>query len=192
MFWLMYLSGKSRWDTGITPPEICALVEDEDLEAGRALDLGCGTGTTSNYLAMHGWQATGVDFVPTAIRKARRKARHNGVADRTTFVVGDVTRLRELGISGPFDLAIDIGCSHSLSGDDQDRYARQLADIVRPGGIFMLYMFRPTPDDPRGLDPEGVQALYAPAFKLTWSDLGTDTASSKRSAWYRLQRNDHT
>jgi SAM-dependent methyltransferase len=188
----MYLTGKSRWDTGITPPEIRSLVEDEQVEAGRALDLGCGTGTTSNYLATHGWQATGVDFVPTAIRKARIKARRNGVSDRTKFVVGDVTRLRDLGVSGPFDLAIDIGCSHSLPADQMDRYAKQLADLVRPGGIFMLYMFRPTPDDTRGLDPEDVQALYAPAFDLTWSDLGTDTAASRRSAWYRLTRNDQT
>lgn len=192
MFWLMYLTGKSRWDTGITPPEVRSLVADEHIEGGSALDLGCGTGTTSIYLATHGWQVTGVDFVPAAIRKARRKAHRDGVSDRTAFVVGDVTRLRELGISRSFDLAIDIGCSHSLSSEMRERYATQLADYVRPGGTFMLYMFRPTPNDTRGLEPDDVRTLYAPAFELTWSDLGTDTAASRRSAWYRLIRNKHS
>ena len=51
------------------------MVEGADrLATGRALDLGCGTGTNSIYLAQHGWETTGVDFVPRAIGIAKRKA----------------------------------------------------------------------------------------------------------------------
>jgi 2-polyprenyl-3-methyl-5-hydroxy-6-metoxy-1,4-benzoquinol methylase len=39
-----------------------------------ALDIGCGTGDSSIYLARHGWQVTGVDFVSAALAKARKKA----------------------------------------------------------------------------------------------------------------------
>ena len=44
------------------------------MEPGRALDLGCGTGTTVLWLAQQGWTAVGVDFSSLAIESARRKA----------------------------------------------------------------------------------------------------------------------
>jgi 2-polyprenyl-3-methyl-5-hydroxy-6-metoxy-1,4-benzoquinol methylase len=46
-----------------------------ELPAGKALDLGCGTGDSSIYLAQHGWTVTGVDYVPTATRTFGRSAR---------------------------------------------------------------------------------------------------------------------
>ena len=76
----------SRWDTGITPPELLALLET--LEPGTALDLGCGTGTNAIELASRGWFVTGVDFSSLAIDNARRKA---GWVSGVTFVEGDVS-----------------------------------------------------------------------------------------------------
>src|SRR6266480_276486 len=71
----MYRLGFTPWDSGIPPPELIAVIEGaRRLPPGRALDLGCGTGTTAVYMASHGWQMTGVDFVPKAIRVARAKA----------------------------------------------------------------------------------------------------------------------
>src|SRR5881296_1344749 len=46
------------WDTGITPPEVERFVASH--APGRAIDLGCGTGTNAVYLARHGWSAVGV------------------------------------------------------------------------------------------------------------------------------------
>lgn len=183
-----YLRGRAPWDTGITPPEVVALIEEEDLPPGRAIDLGCGTGTNAIYLAQHEWYAVGIDFARRAVRAARRKARRAGVADRTRFITADVTRLGSLELGEPFDLALDIGCGHALSGDMQRIYARALAQVVRPGGVFMLYMFRPTPERPRGLEPQQVEALFAPAFRSVWSSLGADRAASVASAWYRFER----
>ncbi len=187
-----YLTGQTPWDTGITPPEIVRLIEDENLPAGRAIDLGCGTGTNVIYLAKHGWQATGIDFVASAISEAQRKARREGVAAATQFISGDVSRLDEMELDGPFDLAVDIGCGHGLLPQDQQRYARALGTIMRPGGVLMAYMFRPTPQWPRGLAPEAVEALFVPAFRLVWSNLGTDRSADQGSAWYRFERVEAT
>ena len=51
---LMYRSTKPDWDSGVTPPEVVALVE-QNRSRGRALDLGCGTGTNAIYLAQQGF-----------------------------------------------------------------------------------------------------------------------------------------
>lgn len=192
MFWWRYLTGQAPWDTNETPPEIVDLIEGERLSPGKALDLGCGTGTNVIYLARHGWHATGIDFVRRAIRQARRKARLAGVTDRVQFLVGDVTRLSELELGGPFDLALDIGCGHGLPAEERPHYAENLAPLVTPGSTFMLYMFRPTEERPRGLEPGAVGALFAPHFRLLCTDLGDDRAAGAGSAWYRFERTTNT
>jgi SAM-dependent methyltransferase len=137
LFSLWYwLPGRRRWDTGVTPPELERFVGSHP--PGRALDLGCGTGTNAVYLARHGWSAVGVDFAGRAIAKASRRARDAKVA--CTFLVGDVTRLE---VAGPFDLALDIGCLHSIAVAGRAAYAAGLARVVRAGGTFLLYAFAP-------------------------------------------------
>jgi SAM-dependent methyltransferase len=187
-YWWRYATGQARWDTNVTPPEVVDLIERDGIEPGKAIDLGCGTGTNSIYLARHGWQVVGIDYVARPIRQARHKASRAGVGERARFLVADVTRLDALGLDGPFDLALDIGCGHSLSAEQQAAYAAQLTGLIRPGGILMLYMFRPMRGRAGGLTPDGVKELFAPEFRLVWTNLGEDTATSAPSAWYRLER----
>jgi len=184
-FDLRYLLGRPPWDTEVTPPEVIELVEGGVLPPGRALDLGCGTGTNCIYLARHDWEVVGVDFSVLAIRRARRKARRAGVDGR--FYQGDVTNLAFL--ADPFDLALDIGCLHSLSPEDWRRYAAGVARLVLPGGLYLLYSFTPRPDRPisRGVAPEEVRRLFAPAFVVEREETGEDP-SGPRSAWYWLRR----
>ena len=81
LWWqLAYIVGFKPWDSGISPPELVSVVEGpEALAPGRALDLGCGTGTNVVYLAQHGWEATGVDLVRRALRRAHDRASAAGV-----------------------------------------------------------------------------------------------------------------
>jgi hypothetical protein len=51
-----YLSADAPWDTGIVPPEVVALVKSGEPQPGWALDLGCGSGVTSRYLAECGFR----------------------------------------------------------------------------------------------------------------------------------------
>lgn len=191
-FWLAYALGNAPWDSGITPPEIVALVEEEYLLVGRALDVGCGTGTTSIFLASHGWQVVGIDFMPQPIKAAKRKAKSAGVAERVTFITGNILDLRQTYSGERFDLAVDIGCGHSLPESARRDYVLTLADAVKPDGSLMLYMFRPTPERERGLPPERVEAMFAPFFQLTWNNLGHDAVSDSGSAWYRFKRTRHS
>jgi len=177
LFSLWYwLPGKRRWDTGVSPPELGRFVASHP--PGRALDLGCGTGTNAVYLARHGWTAVGVDFAARAIAKARRRARDAGVS--CTFVVGDVTRLE---VAGPFDLALDLGCLHSIPASSRAGYASGLARVVRSGGTYLLYAF--APGGPAfGLTREDVRATFADAFDVVRVEEG----KGRPSAWYTLVR----
>ncbi len=114
---LLYKVGLSAqveaWDTGVTPPELVALVESEgSLSPSGTLDLGCGTGTKVVYLCRQGWETTGVDLVARALAIARRKAAPAGVEPR--LLQGDVTRLGDLDIGEGYSLLLDPGCYHSL------------------------------------------------------------------------------
>ena len=76
LFRAMYRVGFTPWDGHPLAKSLHDLVEGNGspaLPAATALDIGCGTGDASIYLAQHGWQVTGVDFVPRALAKARAK-----------------------------------------------------------------------------------------------------------------------
>lgn len=174
------------WDTGITPPEVIEAVEGPNaLMPGRALDLGCGTGTNSLYLARHGWQVVGVDLAATAIRQARRKAKKAGLS--VEFHTADVTRLDFL--QPPFDLALDIGCFHALDAEGWTRYRDQLGRLLGLGACFMLYAFGPRRGRlmDMGITPDEVRRLFEPDFEVLRVDGGTDP-SGPSAAWYWLER----
>ena len=185
-FWLAYLRGLTPWDTNITPPELVDIIEGPSgLAAGRALDLGCGTGTNVIYLAQHGWDATGVDFVNKAIKRARLKARQAGVATR--FFTGDIRRLNQIkGLTGTFDLVLDIGCFHSLSAEGRTHYAADLVTRLRPGATFLLYAWGPSTgrDPSRGVTPAQVEATFAPRLRVVRIQHGEDRG--RPSGWYWL------
>ncbi len=176
----MYRFGSPRWDTGVVPPEVRRLVEEERLAPGRALDLGCGTGTSAIYLAVHGWDVAGVDFVPKAIAAAKRRAAEARVSDRARFLVGDVTALPDLGT---FDLALDIGCFHSLPRDRRARYAAGVAAVLRPGAPLLLYAF--IQEGVPGVREDEVAATFS-ELEIVSADLGSDRG--RTSAWYRMRR----
>ncbi|MBN1203079.1 MAG: class I SAM-dependent methyltransferase [Anaerolineae bacterium] len=192
-FW-RYVRGDAPWDSGIVPPEIRAWIESGSSPPGRALDLGCGTGTTSLYLAAHGWDVVGVDFVPNAIWRARRAAQKQHVSGRVTFHVADVSRLGFLPDDQPFDLVVDIGCLHGLYPEQRVSYADHLARLARPGAVYWLYAFLPRPsrsgDRMVGIDADGLRALFGPAFEIMDSTLGEDVTGPVGSGWYTLRRTE--
>ncbi len=151
---LAYRFGRPRWDTGQPRSELQELVAGG--RPGRALDLGCGTGTNAVYLAKHGWEVVGVDFVPRAIEAARGRALEAGETPR--FVVGDVTHLRRLGVDGPFDLIVDVGCYHSVPDALRCAYATEVAAVARHGADFYLAGISDAPVTWRLLGTRGTNA----------------------------------
>lgn len=191
LFSLMYRIGRTPWDTGITPPEVIAVIEGEKkLKPGCALDIGCGTGTNSIYLARHGWRVTGIDFAAPAIAAAKRKLRTNpAILDAVTFIQGDATRLDSLPIQGPCDFLLDMGCFHGIPENRRAAYAHGVAKHAAPGALFMLYAFGPREmgGQPAGISPDEVRALFGPLFGVEQVKESSDRGGMP-SAWYWMRR----
>jgi SAM-dependent methyltransferase len=179
-FGLAYLVGAKPWDSGVTPPELTELVEGPNgLQPGRALDLGCGTGTNCRYLSDRGWDVTGIDFVPRAIRAAQ------GKAPGARLVVGDVTRLADAGVSGPFDLLFDLGCFHSLPDDRRDAYVSEVARVVRQGATLLLFAFGAKARGTPVATEAEIRRRFSGPFEIVEVRAG---AAFARQTWYRMRR----
>ena len=186
MFTESYKTQHTPWDTNITPPEIEAIIAE--LPVGKALDLGCGTGTNVKYLLEQGWQADGVDFVQQAIDSAKIKLA-DFPQDQYGVFCHDVTQLEQLTeLRAPYDLAIDIGCGHGIDADKAEKYAHDIAGLLNPEGIFMLYAVQPREDSSVGLSPDEVRNLFTPYFELVWQVLSDDTSIGVPAGWYQLKR----
>ncbi len=175
--WMYFRS--PPWDSGIVPPEVVDFVTHHP--PGRAIDLGCGTGTNAIYLAKQGWQVVGVDFSRKALSIARRKSRAYGV--KVDFVHDDVSVLSK--VQGSFDLVLDIGCFHSLSPAQKYRYLRRIGEILVPDGYFLLYGFINRPPNTTSIQPEDIQAIQT---SLTMIDQQIGEDKGRAAAWFVLKK----
>ena len=178
-----YRSGDIPWDTGIVPPEVVDLLAGDQVQRGWALDLGCGSGLSSRYLASRGFRVVGLDLALSALVRAAEAARTDALP--AFFCLADVTRLRFLDIRASF--ALDVGCFHALAPDRRSVYVASLAALLLPGAFCLLYALTSSweEEESRGIGPADI-GRFAPEFVLRWAQHGQDRERS--SAWYLLQR----
>ncbi|HKY52735.1 MAG TPA: class I SAM-dependent methyltransferase [Anaerolineales bacterium] len=175
--------GQPKWDTGVSPPELLDFIENH--KPARAIDIGCGTGTNVITLAKAGWQVTGVDFAPRAIRLAKQKLEASG--KQAELRVSDATNLK--GINGPYELALDIGCFHSIQKEGKAKYLKELDRIVAPNGVWLMYGFlKPDPHHAgTGLDEADLNRVSSHLTLLSRRD-GYDDKRDRHSAWFLFQK----
>ncbi len=182
-FNLAYLQ-KPVWDTGISPPELLDFITTHPL--GRALDLGCGTGTNVITLAQQGWDVIGVDFVKRAINIARKNAEQYSI--QAEFQVDDVTRLSN--IQGKFDLILDMGCFHSLPATTRQPYIIKISQLLAEQGTYLLYAFLKTSSDGSGPGVTNTD-IRVIMDNLNLLDRKDSTERGIRpSVWFTLQKMD--
>jgi 2-polyprenyl-3-methyl-5-hydroxy-6-metoxy-1,4-benzoquinol methylase len=130
-----YIQGNIPWDTGHPSAELMRVLDEEKIARCPAIDLGCGTGSNTIYLAEQGFEVTGVDLSHTAIERAQSKQANAAVNAR--FVQGDVLNLPE-DIGGPFGFVFDQGCYHIVRLIDVDRYLQTLERITAAGSLGLI------------------------------------------------------
>jgi SAM-dependent methyltransferase len=189
---VLYRLGITPWERDTVPTPLVELGAQYP-SAGRALDIGCGTGRDAIYLAGRGWTVTGVDGVPRALDAAKQRARASGVD--VNWVRGDVTRLQTLGIGEGYQLLVDRGCFHGLADTERDQYAEGVAAVAAPGARLAMFAFQPRS---RGLGPRGItrdQLTHdlGEAWELVSDAADTESHPPRwigdaKPIWYQLQR----
>ena len=129
-----YLAKELPWDSGIPSKELIRVLDEEKIPPCRAVELGCGTGTNSIYLASRGFDVTGMDCSPAALERARKKAADLG--SNAKFQEADLCRFN-LQLA-PFDFIFDRGCYHSVRRMDIAGFLRTLRQISRPGTRYLM------------------------------------------------------
>jgi SAM-dependent methyltransferase len=129
-----YREGNLPWDTGRPSAELQRALSRNAIQPCRALEIGCGTGTNSVWLAQQGFEVTGIDLAPLAVEQAQQRAHAAGVKAR--FRVADV--LQSPDLSGPFAFFFDRGCYHAVRRSAPQEYAPAVARHLAAGGRGLI------------------------------------------------------
>ncbi|MGN6868166.1 MAG: class I SAM-dependent methyltransferase [Solirubrobacteraceae bacterium] len=191
MYRLMYRVGFTPWDTGEVPAELAALIDGPGaLPPGRALDIGCGTGTQAVYMARGGWEVTAIDAVPRPLSRARARADAAGV--NVDWILADVARLHRLGLTPGFTLFFDRGCFHGLDESQRGAYAAAVDGLAAPWATMLMWGVAPNraPVGPAGLEESELTGRFAgwelaSALPDTDGEISGPLRNVPRT-WYRL------
>lgn len=131
---------RRRWDeryaakgppplSSVASPAVFAGHADVFPAAGRALDLACGQGTGSVWLAARGLRVQGFDVSPVAIDHARDLAQRAGVGDRCRFDVVDF----DAGLPAGTPVDVILCCKFRDA-----RLDRAIIERLAPGGLLAI------------------------------------------------------
>jgi len=122
-----------------TPPQLLVeLVDSGKVQPCKAIDLGCGAGNYAIYLAGRGFEVTGVDFSPTAIRIAKENTERKGV--KCNFFVADVVDKLD-NLNQTWDFVYDWGLLHHIFPEQRQKYIENVSRILNPKGKYLSVCF---------------------------------------------------
>lgn len=166
-----------------TPHEIPTyqdLLKNGHIAPGRAIDLGCGEGSNAIYLSSLGFEVTGVDFSPTAIKRARANAKAAG--QEVMFIDDDLTNLHQ--VNGKFDLLVDFGALNDLNQADRDAYMRNVIPLTHPGSRYFLMCFANT------LPPDEIEQRFSEHFSFEMLNQRKESVTYRSITLYLMTRNE--
>ena len=126
-----------RWELGRPRPILVEFVEKGLIKKGKALDICCGAGTNTVYLAEKGFEVTGVDISSKAIEYAKKKAEQADI--KIDFRVQNFLDL-SFG-DGKFDFVFDMGCFHHVEIEDRTKFIKGVHRVLKNDGVYLLTCF---------------------------------------------------
>ena len=150
------------WEIGKPQPAMSALLAEYP-PASPILDVGCGYGDLSIYLARLGHQVVGIDFVDAAIMTAQASigSLSADTARLVSFQVADA--LKPSLLQRQFGSVVDFGFLHLFDPSQCDDFIHELATTIRPGGRYYLHAFAiefPVPNVPRQITADELRARF--------------------------------
>jgi len=129
-----YREGDVPWDSGLPSSELMRVLREERIAPCPAIELGCGTGKNSVWLAEQGFDVLGVDLSRVAIQRARENPVRDGVHVR--FLAADLLDFWKLG--GPYRFFFDRGCYHAVRRIDARPYFENVERLTGPGALGLV------------------------------------------------------
>jgi ubiquinone/menaquinone biosynthesis C-methylase UbiE len=168
-WWENAYIGTPPWDIGAPQPEIVKLVGNNEIPKGRVLDLGCGLGDNSIFLAKKGFSVTCMDIAHLAIDKGKIKAVQQKV--QVDFRVGNALRLDEYFDQEHFSAVIDSGLFHTLNDDERPLAAKQILRVLVNGGKYFVLCFsdkEPGNEGPRRISKKEIEETFSKMFRINY------------------------
>ena len=129
-----YKIGDLPWDIGNPDEHLINLIESKTISPCRTLEVGCGTGTNSLWLARHGFSVLGVDMAQAAVDLANAKKKDKSLT--CEFAVMDFLQNQSLPQS--FEFVFDRGCFHVFDEDSERfTFAAQVSRVLKTNGIWV-------------------------------------------------------
>jgi SAM-dependent methyltransferase len=183
-----YRSGETPWDKGEPAPGLVDFLEHQvPFLQQDILVPGCGLGHDAKALAGRGYQVTGLDLAPTAVRRADNGSGKGSVR----FEEGDYLRLRNRrGFGGLFEHT--LFCAIPL--ESRSDYVNSTAALVRPEGHFLAIHYlnpRDPAGPPFGVSREEILERFTPHFELLAEWVPRSFAgreNRERMLWWRRRK----
>ena len=194
-FILKYEEGNTPWELNEPDSNLMNVVTDHPVSPGRALEIGCGIGFDCMWLAGQGFEVTGTDISPLAIKQAEQNALQSGL--KCSFIKADFVDLKvgQLLPGAPFDFMYDRGCFHVFEPEERDRFARNAAAHLGRDGLWLSIMGNsndpPRKHGPPMLSAEDIARAVEPYFEIISIQTGhfSSEGDVPPRAWICLMRN---
>jgi len=126
------------WNIAAPPELLVKAVETGKIKSCQAVDLGCGMGNYSVWLAQQGFEVTGFDFSEHAIKQANELAESKGTYCRfiAANLLGDLKPYHD-----NFDFAFEWEVLHHIFPENRSCYMQNVSNILRLGAIYLSVCF---------------------------------------------------
>lgn len=140
-----YQSGETGWDRGASSPALSVWLKSDGLETGsHILVPGCGRGHEVVHLAELGYQVTGIDIAPSAVRHLQQTLTDKGL--KAVVLQADLFEFRP---AHAFDAIYEQTCLCAIQPGQRETYEHLLHKWIKPGGtLFALFMQTGAEDGP--------------------------------------------
>lgn len=155
------------WELGRPRPQLVKLIDSGRVEPCRTLDICCGAGTNTVYLAKRKFGVTAIDISKKAVAIAKQKASLAKVDIR--FDVGNSVHLPYE--DKEFGFVYDMGCFHHIQPHDRNDYIRGVHRVLEDRGVYFMtcFSYRNGPGWNR-FSEEQIRELFSGHFDFEFID----------------------
>jgi methyl halide transferase len=158
-----YQSGDMPWEKGEPAPGLVDFLATKPPLMGTVLVPGCGTGHDVRAWSRAGFNVTGLDLAPSAIRLAEERTLHEGL--RAEFRTADFLHGEPFAV---FDIIFEHTLFCAIAPQRRDDYVQAVLRWLKPDGQFIAvqYMIDESDGPPFGCTQAELMRRFTPYFDL--------------------------